>query len=356
MRDITGIELISVIVHIFSPRVDDEVKRVPGWIMSDEPMDLTQNQPACDFVKVHIRNVLADQNLRPAKFTDLAPDRPGHMTDQLIKKPDQLIPLSQKLAKALFDIMERDRRTSICDLAVCLFTAGNYPGQRFVALLKLDPSTVFHNQVNIVNGKQVVNLVIQNLAFTTERLQKAALIQGYDDKKPYDLLLLDTQVSAERATGVAIYFRKTFLGCELVYDSTQLTGDLWNAFIESENQLIRAGHSIAASDFRTRAISTLQMHDFSLGSWLDGLPYKDQEKKLIEQVMRAKLITGDFLIDPNRVSLIPLKARFRGSNGLIVEINLKNINDLKIKHVLDKPGKPSHWEICIDTLTLVREK
>lgn len=356
MRDIGGIQLISVIVHIFTPRVESKQKVVPGWILSDEPMNLALNEPAYDFISVHIRNVLSDENLWTAKFTDLASDRPAMITKKLIKSPDQLILESKTLAKILFNILERDRRTSVCDLAVCLFTAENYPDKTFIALLKLDPSAVFHNNVIEIDGKQVVELVIENLAFTTERLQKAAIIQEFSAENEYDLLLVDTQTWEGKGPEIAKYFSGTFLGSEITYDSTRMTGDLWNAFIESENQLIKAGYSKVASDFRTRAISTLQMHDFSLGSWLDGLPYIDPEKKLIQQVMRARLHKGDFIIDPKRVSLIPLKVRFRGSNGLIVEINLKNINDLKINHVAATASEPIHWEICIDTPTLVRVK
>jgi len=356
MRDIIGIKLISVIVHIFSPRVDEKEKRASGWIMSDEPMDLAQNQPAHDFVTIHIRNVLADQNLRAAKFTDLAPDRPGVMTDQLIKKPDQLIPLSQNLAKTLFEIMERDRRTSVCDLAVCLFTAENYPEQRFVALLKLDPSTVFHNQVNIVNGKQVVNLVIQNLAFTTERLQKAALIQAYDNKKPYDLLLLDTQVSADRGPGVAIYFRKTFLGCELVYDSTQLTGNLYTAFLYVVNQLINSGFADSAIDFSTLARNVFKLDEFHLEPWLESLPYSQAEKAIIEGVLREKLPEINFEIDLNRVISFPAKVRYQGSHGLIVEIDEKYEAEIEVTQIPATPIKPAHWRICTETLTWKKVK
>ncbi|HWQ47150.1 MAG TPA: nucleoid-associated protein, partial [Longilinea sp.] len=321
MRDISGINLINVIVHIFTPRVEGRKNPEEGWIISDRPMDLTSNQPARDFIIVHIENVRTDLNLRAAKFADLAPERPGAITAALIKKPEELIPLSQKLAKILFGILEHDRRTSVCDLAVCLFTAENYPDKYFLALLKLDPSSVFHNKVVNIDGKQVVELEMENLAFTTNRVQKAALIQGIDEDNILDLLLLDTQVRSDRGPDVALYFRQIFLGCEFVSDSTQLTGDLYDGTVEAENQLLKQGYVATAVDFAARVRSVFKMKDFRLGMWLASLPYTPKEVDVIAQAIRQKLHRENLEIDHLRVLAFPNKIRFRGSHGLIIEID-----------------------------------
>lgn len=63
-------------------------------------------------------------------------------------------------------------------LAVCLFTASNYPEKTFLALIKLDLMRAFVQEVKPRNGGQVISYEEYRNVMPTrgEKLNKAAII------------------------------------------------------------------------------------------------------------------------------------------------------------------------------------
>jgi hypothetical protein len=361
MRYITNFSIDEVIVHILNPRGEK-------LFLSDGPMNLEKDAMSKTFVHDHIKNVISDTYLRAAKFNRENPNNIGNIMNsffttlgkdtsenQSASRKD-LLELSRDLAGRLYPIIENNRSISDCDLGVCLFHGEESPQQSYLALLKFDPSFGFRNRIDVVGGKKVVNMVFDSLVFTSQRLQKAALVQAPGSAEPYDVLLLDKQMASEKGPEIAKFFRVSFLDCDFVYDSTQLTGELYLGILAAENELLLKNNIQEAIDFANRSRLVFQSPKFYFNKWIQSLPYSTETNQLISGIVSGNLHAEDFDIDPQRVLTFPVKVRFQGSNGLIIEIDLKNIGNLEMHHYPATAIKPAHWKICAESLTWKKVK
>ena len=252
--------------------------------------------------------------------------------------------------------MKDDKRISPCDLVAALYHEGGEENSPYLALLKLDPSSAFQNRITRAGGQRVVNLEEINLIFTTERLQKAALIQTIDPKNMYDLLLLDSQAGLYKGGQVAEFFRETFLDCDFAYDSKELTKELYSALLTVENNLLWGGLTSDSKKFSRILLDTLLGQNFNLQEWYPNLPLSKKAQGIVSEVFETQLHSQVFEIDGNQARKFSQKAVFVGSNGLKIEVNAGSIDKVEYVYVPAEPLKPAHWEIKIKTQNLERVK
>lgn len=366
MRDIQNIQVDNVIVHILDPGNTGLLP--PGFIkstrggllLSIKPINIAKNPDAYDFIKRHILSVLGDNNLRAAKFPDNGLNSISETCNGLIKKTGLLVNESQSIAEKLFGIMINDKRISACDLAVCLFygdTEESDPKDpkkkivitdKYLALLKLDPSSVFQNAISVTGGP-AVDLEKINLVFTSERLQKAAIIQFVQPKNEYDMLLLDRQVSKEKGPEIAEFFRKDFLDCGLAFDDYFLTKMLYYILIRIENRLREMGFEEEAVYFSRLILQILLQEEFHFDEWRDTLEIPpENEKEVIEVILDEikDLPQKNFKIDEKVSNKVLQKARYIGDHGLIVEIEANHRDCIKERR---SDGTNRKWKITIET-------
>jgi hypothetical protein len=349
MRNFQDVVINAIIVHVLVPKKE-------GLILSSDSIDLNTNDPTKAFIRGHILNVSKDNNLRAAKFITTDEDSPGKISNDLINNPNNLVRASQNFASHLYSIMEKDGRISPCDLAICLFHEVGEQSFPYLAILKLDPSSAFRNRIEKVGTRNIVNLEKLDLVFTSERLQKAALIKPIQPDSAYHLLLLDRQISKEKMPDVAEFFKKDFLSCELAYDSTLLTGELYKALNATENILRENEYFEEASSFSEYFKPIFRNDEFHLNQWINNLPYPNDLQELILREMQNKLHDNNFEIDRNISKNFYKKVRYIGDNGLIIEINETNKNDIIAVHDDGGPLEPAHWDICVETQKWERVK
>jgi 37-kD nucleoid-associated bacterial protein len=231
VRDPTTIHLDEAIVHIVNPRG-------AGLVLSDVPLALTGNLQLGQYFRNHIRNSLQNTGIRAARFVRLEAGAPSGLIASLLAGHTDLVHTSRTLAEQLYTILERDHRTKGSVLAVCLYRADNYPGQRFLALLKVDPSAVFRYRHGTNARGRYVDLELDAEALTQENLQKSAFVQALRPRhEDYDMMLLDTQVKDGQRRDIAKYFAVQYLKAEDSFDDRRRTETLYTVLASAHNQL-----------------------------------------------------------------------------------------------------------------------
>ena len=165
MRDIQSIKSIDLIIHILEPQGQ-------GLVLSQAPLPLQAHPELNDYFGRHILNTLHDSAARAARFRNINPEQASGACRELLREETTLVEGSQRLAKELYALMERDGRITGGDLIVCLFTSDAYPYTRFLAILKVDPAQIFsHSVKEDRKGNTYVSFEPLKAAFTNERLQ-----------------------------------------------------------------------------------------------------------------------------------------------------------------------------------------
>ena len=147
-------------------------------MLSDEELSLNGNDKLRDYFSKQVKNVLSDVQTSTARFSAEGDQDTIKEAYKILAQPKQFIPSSKILADSLFKAMGTDARIKPASLAVCLYTAENYPEKRFLALIKIDPTEVFVERVKTIKDKTVVTFdeISDVLPTAREKLQKAALV------------------------------------------------------------------------------------------------------------------------------------------------------------------------------------
>jgi hypothetical protein len=259
---------------------------------------------------------------------------------------------SQRLARRLYAILERDRRISAADLGVCFYRAANYPGQRFLALLKIDPSRVFRHIVRQVSGRVQVAFELEGAAFTGERLQKAAFMRTPLEPRPagYDLLLLDRQTSGDQPEGVARFFAQTFLDSEPAYDPRQYTERLYRGLASAQNNIRTRLSDAQNADLEERINTAVTAERIDLDEWVDQLPLASELKSEIDASLRQQVPDRRFELDPAYSARLTQKVRYQGDAGLAVSVRSEGAERI-IRSVtrVNEPGRRPFYRVTIET-------
>jgi len=342
MRNPGTITLGDVIVHMLDPR---------GAGLTRSQRTLPLSEELADYFAAHVRNSLEDGSAKAATFKAIEDDAVSGVCDGLLKGDIGLVPGSRTLARRLYDIMAKDRRISAGDLVVCFYQAANYP-DRCLALLKIDPSRVFrHTTLTDDEGRRYVGFEVEEEAMPTtrERLQKCAFVQPLEPRPDYDMLLLDRQ--AGMARDVAKFFADDFLGADLTFDARARTRILYGSVVSARNQLsdVISRDEQAALD---RAIQGAMASDrVDVDAWIDGLPLPQEAKERIETVVAKNLPDRKFDLDKSAAKSLTKRRRFRGDDGLKVEMETgayrRLVHDVEL--VEDDPGRPPYHRVVIHT-------
>jgi hypothetical protein len=253
------------------------------------------------------------------------------------------------MAEQLYTLLFNDRRIAPGDLAICFYSAGNYPDQKFLALLKINPSEVFRHHIRRSDSFSYIDFapVNQPLFAKRETLQKAAFIKPRADESDYDMLLLDKQIPE-----VAEFFSQTFLKVEDAYDDRQRTDILYRSLIGSRNT-IRTDLTPAQNAAVDAAIHAAIGGDaVNVDTLIDGLPVPDDVKSHFHENVDNRLPDRVFNLDKTVTTRLVRWQRFRGDAGLKVELH-RDAKDRVIRSerlVTNDPNRPEpYWEIVIHT-------
>src|ERR1700749_2340686 len=229
MRNATNVEVRRAIVHIVDNRENEP-------ILSAVDLPLMESKPLGEYFSSQVANALHDAQTSSAVFSTDAELTAARQCFRILKDGDSFIPASQELARLLFAAMGKDKRIAPGSLAVCVYTAANYPGVNFLALIKIDPARALVQKVARRDGKRVVSFDVNDLVMPTarEKLHKAALIPPPAEDKSFDLLLLDRQVTAVAAD----FFAYKFLNSIPAREPREMTNDFYIGALNAYNKLV----------------------------------------------------------------------------------------------------------------------
>ena len=312
--------------------------------MSGRELPLGDSPKLAEFVAGHIQNGLRDSQTRAAKWPAQVASAEVPATCQaLLDGTLDLITASQRLATALHGAIGDDRRIARGALAVALYrdaTAGDLDAEHYVAMVKLDPSDVFRPEWHTdENGTSYLSVSELPDALPTlrERLQKCAFVQRRRPGENYHLLVLDRQVPdvsarffMEGFLGAEVAFdnMEGFLGAEVAFDNKALTEGLYMAIDQARGKLQDSGlpvDRLVALDDAVQGLFAGEAID--LAEWLPTLP--PAERNAIDEEVRNRQLDRAFEVYPDtRKRLVTGKVRYRGDDGLRVQVNRTAYKDI----------------------------
>ena len=344
MRAVENLQLETLILHILDPLGQQ-------LVLSEAALPPQENPQLAEYFANHIRVSLQEEALRAARFRGTAPEQPLGICQGMAAGAAAFVDGSRRLARALYAILERDRRISAADLAVCYYRADNYPGERFLAILKVDPARVFRHVIRRVNGQVQVTFELSADAFTGERLQKSAFIRPLQPRSAdYDLLLLDRQTSDQQQGGVAQFFAQTFLDSEPALDPRQHTERLYRGLASAQNN-IRARLSDAQNaDLEARIQDAVTAARIDVDAWIEQLPLAADLKAEIDAAVREQVPDRSFELDPAYSARLTQKVRYRGDSDLAVTVRAEDAGRI-IRSVtpVSEPGRRPFYRVVIET-------
>lgn len=345
MREIEKVGLERAILH--------QVDAGPfGLRMSGRELLLDNSPKLVEFLAGHIRNGLGDSQTRAAKWPSHATSAEVPATCQaLLEGTLDLITASQRLATALHAAIGDDQRVARGALTVAIYrdaAVSDLKAERFVALVKLDPSGVFRPEWRTdENGTSYLSVSELPDALPTlrERLQKCAFIRTIRPEDDYHLLVLDRQVPEVSAR----FFMEGFLGAEVAFDDKALTEGLYRAVVTARRRLqatLPVDRLVALDDaiqgvFAGRAVD--------LAEWLPTLP--QAERNAIDEEVRRRQLDRAFQLHPEtQARLLTGKVRYRGDNGLQVQVDRDAYSDMVELGEIEGQT-PRRFRVIIETST-----
>jgi ribosomal protein L20 len=354
MRDSSGIKLRQVIVHVINSRESD------GLTLSDFCIDLGTLEnlnPISDYFTKHIQNSLTDPTTKAARFkTDNFKDGDiAQICHSLIHEGLDFIVGSQKIAQFLKEIIDKDKRIALGNLATCTYQADNYGDRKFIALIKLDPSDAFRPIVKSDNnGKKYISFELERgiMPTTKEKLQKCVFLQSLEPRhEDYDMMLLDRQTEEEPAQ----FFTQDFLKVDLALDDRERTKRFYRAMNAAINELriipeLTTGQNNAIYSAFNNAIKQTKIN---IDRLIDDLPIDDKYKEIVKDKFK-ELPDREFPPDVEYVKAIRKKSRFKGDSGLYVSVNHDDRNEI-VKEVKKPEGDSNYYIITLHTKTWKEE-
>ncbi|MDZ5010172.1 nucleoid-associated protein, partial [Clostridium perfringens] len=204
----------EAVIHIVDSNADEP-------ILNEYSLEL--NEDIYKFLHRHIEKCFKDEELKYAIFNPERNIVKELVHDYLNGIDDNLINLSQELARQLFIIMKANVNIPSCDLIVISLITDQGP---MIGILKMDYVKNFTHQVEFIENKIGIGIVPQSAGLTasSQRIQKAAFIKPIRENQAYNLMVIDKQKKSkeEEAYG-ANYFVSNFLGCSIVNNERDMT-------------------------------------------------------------------------------------------------------------------------------------
>jgi 37-kD nucleoid-associated bacterial protein len=214
MEYINDINIQEAVIHIVDSNADEP-------ILNEYSLEL--NEDIYKFLHRHIEKCFKDEELKYAIFNPERNIVKELVQDYLNGIDDNLINLSQELARQLFIIMKANVNIPSCDLIVISLITDQGP---MIGILKMDYVKNFTHQVEFIENKIGIGIVPQSagLPASSQRIQKAAFIKPIRENQAYNLMVIDKQKKSkeEEAYG-ANYFISNFLGCSIINNERDMT-------------------------------------------------------------------------------------------------------------------------------------
>ncbi len=342
----TQIVIEKIIVHIIDPKK-------PSPTLSKDLLDPKIYNEAFELVRKHISNILHNKRTREAIFTSHGSSSVCGLSKTACAYPSKFIVSSQKLAELFHDQTKKIPNTGECDLVVCQYrieeTAGegqqdsekrqNEHPKRQLAILKLRMSYGLRNIINPAG-----DVILENSRpFTFRELQKGALVQSCDPNSPCNLLILDNQTEPLYQKKVAIYFKDKYLKSVFINNSLYLTRCLYESLIEIENDLVIAGLYDEVGHIHELQVYFFGKDVFNPKTWMKGsglpAPFIASVDALLKKYMKG---VATFDIDQGTYQKYLEQARFRGSNGLTLQVPQDFLSMISLPKMYAKPQKPAN--------------
>lgn len=348
MRDADGIQIEEMIVHILDARGR-------GLILSRAsiPIDGEENQALRNYFTAHISDSLGTPAATAARFKHTGENTPFSLCLGLLNSSLSLVDASQELARLLYAILERDIRTTPADLAVCFYTTENYPGQRFLAILKIDPSEVFRHVVVTDDRGDPYYVTYQPdpNAFTREKLQKCAFVRDLDPRRrdDYDMILLDRQVRDRRRRDVARYFQEEFLDAEDALDDSKRTDRLYFGIVNGLNAITSELDPRERLQLNQQVEAAITATEINLDDWIDRLPVPEWARERLDQSIRQRLPDRAFSLDPNYGKKLVRKRYFEGNFGFKLQVDRDDYDQIfqEVEPVRGDDGEIEYHRIVL---------
>lgn len=336
MRNATDVVVQRAIVHRINHLNQTLTK-------SEVELDLTANAKLRDYFTDQVRNALSDNQTSSARFSANGSQAAITETYKILAGQKDLILSSQELARLLMTAMGTDARIKpdTSNLACCVYTASNYPGANFLALIKIDPNEALVEKVTNQKGKQIITFdVVPDVMPTKDvKLRKAALIPQKGTVKDLDLLLLDRQV-----TGVANFFALAFLNTTQVLDPNTSTKKFIFAAETTRKLLLKAPERIgpAESDVYMRHVeAAVRKGRVNRTKFVKEAPLPPKAKEELEKQLQKQFPEDNLIkFDKEYAQEVFLKKmRYRGDDGVLLEVNADRFKDV-VQSMTPEPPLP----------------
>lgn len=214
MEYISDINIQEGIIHIVDSNSDEP-------ILNEYSLEL--NEDIYKFLHKHIEKCFNDEELKYAVFNPERNIVKELVQDYLNGIENDLIGLSQELARQLFIIMKGNVNIPSCDLIIVSIITDQGP---MIGILKMDYVKNFTHQVEFKESKIGIDIVPQSagLPASSQRIQKAAFIKPIREEQRYNLMVIDKQrKSKDEEEYGANYFISNFLGCSIINNARDMT-------------------------------------------------------------------------------------------------------------------------------------
>lgn len=214
MEYINDVNIQEAVIHIL-----DSVAGEP--VLNEYALDLSED--TYNFLYRHIEKCFKDEELKYAIFNPERSIVKEVVQDHLNGIENNIINLSQEVARQLFAVMSGNASIPSCDLIVVSIVTDQGP---MIGLLKMDYVKNFTHQVDFVDNKIGIGIIPQSagLPGSSQRIQKAAFIKPIRDTDEYNLMVIDKQKkSKDKEEYGANYFINNFLGCNIVNNERDMT-------------------------------------------------------------------------------------------------------------------------------------
>ena len=214
MEYINDINIQEAIIHIVDSNGEEP-------ILNEYNLEL--NEDTYKFLYKHIEKCFKDEELKYAVFNPERNIVKEVVQDYLNGIDNDLIGLSQELARQLFIIMKTNINIPSSDLLVVSLVTDKGP---MIGILKMDYVKNFTHQVDFREEKIGIRIVPQaaGLPGSGQRIQKAAFIKPIRENERYNLMVIDKQrKSKDEDEYGANYFINNFLGCSVISNERDMT-------------------------------------------------------------------------------------------------------------------------------------
>ncbi|MDD7794930.1 nucleoid-associated protein [Clostridium sp. 'White wine YQ'] len=220
MEYINDINILDAVIHILDNNSDEPILNQYKLDLGDE---------VYKFIYRHVERALNDEELKYAVFN---PERNivKELSQEYLKGANNdLVGISQEIARQLFSIMKGNGNIPSCDLMVVTLSTDQGP---ILGILKLDYVKNFTHKIDFVEDKIGIGIVQQfgGLPASSQRIQKCAFIKPIMEGQEFNLMVIDKQKKNkdEEEYGTN-YFINSLLGCTVVTNERDMT----KAFIKA---------------------------------------------------------------------------------------------------------------------------